>query len=747
MDHGQVRIESMPTQDRTPDRSIAGYPEADRLDLTEEIHACQVSDPYRWLEDLDDPRTQRWCAQQDDLFARHRASWLGDGASERLRRRLSALADAGSVSVPVWRGRRCFFTRRGPNQEHEVLLAVDTADPDGPDGTGPERMLIDPAAIDPSGSTTLDAWFPSQEGDLLAYLLSAGGTEQSLLRVMDLATGETVDGPIDRASHSVVAWLPGGAAFYYRRQPPPEQVPDGDERYSKRVYLHRIGTDPDVDVLVFGAGLPHLAYPGPVVSRDGRWLCLQLDWGPLRLDSYLADLSAGGIEAPPLTALQEGVDAISAPRFGRDGRIYVHTDRDAGNGRLCVVDPQHLGYQHWRTVLPEDPEAMLKDFMILNGPQLDRSLVLALWSRHALSELTLHDLATGELVAPVATPGLGTIRELAAHPDGGPLAWFSYTDFRTSPGVCRFDARTGEVAEWPPSPSRARQPDRTPQPGRTPRPRAVEVRRDTYTSRDGTTVGMFILSPAGEPDRPRPAILYGYGAFGSSRSPAFDAFRISWVEAGGVYAIANVRGGGEEGNAWHRAGMRENKQNTFDDFQAAADYLVDQGWTTRAQLGLHGGSAGGHLVAVALTQRPGACAAVLCSAPPLDMVRYERFPPAAWWAREYGSAHDPEEFGWLLAGSPYHHVRPGAAYPAVLLSVFEGDARVNPLHARKFTAALQHATSGTLAERPILLRREQGAGHTKRAVTRSISLWLDQLGFFARHLGLELSQVSTQLSI
>lgn len=708
----------MPTQNR----SFESYPPAERLDLAEEIHGHRVCDPYRWLEDPEDPRTQAWCTQQDDLFARHQTRWLGDGASDWLRRRLSALADFGTVTVPIWRGQTRFFTRRGADQEHEVLLTADRSDLASADHTGMERVLLDPMVIDPSGSTTLDAWFPSPEGDLLAYLLSTGGTEQSVLWVMDVATGETVDGPIDRASHSVVAWLPGGAAFYYPRLPAPGQVPDGEERYRRHVYLHRVGTDPDRDVVVFGPGLPRGAYPEPAVSPDGQWLGLQLDWGPLRLDSYLAELSAGGIEAPRLTALQEGVDAVSAPRFGRDGRIYVRTDRQADNWRLCVVDPYHLSYQDWRTLLPEDPEAVLEDFAILDGAQLHRPLLLALWSRHALSELTQHDLATGELIARVPTPGLGTIGELAEHPDGGPLAWFSYTDFRAPPSVYQFDARTGLVTVW------------AAPPGPAPQPSAVEVRRDTYTSRDGTAVGMFILSPSGEPDRPRPTILYGYGAFGRSRSPAFDAFRISWVEAGGVYAIAGVRGGGEEGNAWHRAGMRENKQNTFDDFYAAADYLVDQGWTTRAQLGFHGGSAGGHLVGVALTQRPGACAAVLCSAPSADMVRYDRFPPAALWAREYGSPGDPEEFGWLLNASPYHHVRPGAAYPSVLFTVFEGDTRVNPLHARKLAAALQYATSAAPADRPILLRRERGVGHTKRGVSRSIGLWLDQIGFLAEQL-------------
>jgi len=711
----------MPAQEHTSaqNRKSSGYPEAERLDLVEEIHGHQIADPYRWLEDPDDPRTRDWCTQQDRLFGEWQARWLGDEVSGWLRRRLAALADAGSVSVPVWRGERQFFTRRGPSQEHEVLLTA------GPDGV--ERVLIDPAAIDPSGSTTLDAWFPSQEGGLLAYLLSAGGTEQSLLRVLDVVTGEIVDGPVDRTSHSVVAWLPGGVAFYYQRLPAPDQVPAGEQRFHRRVYLHRVGTDPDRDVLVFGEGLPRTAFFVPAVSRGGRRLRIMVDWGPAGADIYLADLEADGIEMPRFTALQQGVDAIGELSFGRDGRLYVLTDRETPNRRLCAVDRGYPEYEHWHTVLPEDPEAVLEDFAILDGRQLRRPLLLARRSRHAVSELTLHDLATGELVASVPVPGPGTIQGLAEHPDGGPFAWFSYTDFRTPPGVYRFDARTGEVAVWAPSPGGAEV-------------GAVEVRRVTYTSPDGAAVGMFILSPAGEPDRPRPVILYGYGSLGHSRTPAFSALRLAWAEAGGVYAIANVRGGGEEGQAWHRAGMRENRQNTVDDFHAAGDYLVDQGWTTRAQLGIHGGSAGGDLVGVALTQRPGAYAAVVCSAPLLDLVRYERHPVGALLAREYGCARDPEEFEWLLAGSPYHHVRQGAAYPATLFTVFEGDARVDPMHARKLAAALQHATSASPEDRPILLRREFGVGHTTRAVSRSVPLWLDQLGFFARQLGLRPSQ-------
>jgi prolyl oligopeptidase len=703
--------------------SWAEYPGAERLDLVEVMHGRRIADPYRWLEDPANPRTRDWSAKQDELFAHWQARWLGDGARERLQRRLAELADTGTISTPAWRGDRWFFTRRGPGQDHAVLLTA------GPDGA--ERSLIDPAVLDPSGQATLDGWFPSQEGRLLAYLVSAGGGEQSVLWVMDVDTGERVDGPIDRASHSLVAWLPGGEAFYYRRRASESQAAS-----SPRLYLHQIGHDSGQDVLVFGEGLPPAAYPVPAVSPDGKWLVVGVDRGPLRADVYLANLAADGVWAPRLVPVQHGVEVFSSARLGRDGRLYVLTSADAPNRRLCVADPEHPEPAGWQTLLAEDPEAVLSDVAILDsagldsaGPEgagldrLDRPLLLALRTRHAVSELTLHDLATGEVIGPVPTPGLGTVKELSEHPDGGPRAWFCYTDFRTPPRVCRFDARTREVTSWATSP-------------RDVTVNAVEARQVSYTSRDGTPVRMFMLSPSGRPDRPRPAILYAYGAFGSVRSPAFDPFRLAWVEAGGVYAIANVRGGGEEGEAWHRAGMKEHRQNTFDDVQAAGDYLVENGWTTRERLGLHGGSAGGGVMATVLTQRPGAFAAALCSAPVLDMVRAELFGSGALAVVEYGSARDPQQLGWLLAQSPYHQVRPGSRYPAVLLAVFENDARVDPLHARKFAAALQHATSAEPEERPILLRRQRGAGHTGRGVSQSIPLWLDQLGFFACQLGL-----------
>lgn len=689
------------------------YPPAPRGDDSDVLHGVTVPDPYRRLEDPTNPATIEWSRAQADLLAEHRAGWK---ERAHFRERLAELLGAGSVSTPAWRYGRAFFTRRTADQEHAVLLTIDS------DGT--ERTLVDPVVVDPSGATTLDAWQPSQQGDLLAYQLSVGGTEESVLRVLDVSTGQDVDGPIDRARYSPIAWLPDGEAFYYVRRLPADVVPAGEEQFHRRVYLHRLGSDPGQDVELFGAGLPKTNYYGVSVSRDGRWLVVTAAEGTApRNDAWLADLSASDPAVPELRPVQVGVDAKAFPHVGRDGRLYVWTDRDAARRRLAVADPTSPDPQTWQDLLPEDPEAVFEDYAILDD--LDRPALLASWTRHGLSEVSLHDLASGDRIAAVDLPGLGSVGGISERPEGGHEAWFAYTDHTTPVVVLQYDATSGELMTWAESPGSVAVP-------------SVRSRQVGYRSADGTEVRMVILSPgnaANGPDQPRPTVLYGYGGFGLALTPAYSASILAWVETGGVWAAAGLRGGGEEGETWHRAGMRERKQNVFADFHAAAEYLVEAGWTTPEQLGISGGSNGGLLVGTALTQRPELYRAVVCSAPLLDMVRYERFGLGASWNDEYGSADDPTELGWLLSYSPYHHVRAGVAYPAVLFTVFDGDTRVDTMHARKMCAALQAATAADPADRPILIRAEGEVGHGARAVSRTVELAADQFAFLAAQLG------------
>lgn len=663
-----------------------------------------VPDPYRWLEDPNDPATKDWLVGQARLLETELDILPG---REGFKTRITELLRSGSVGAPTWRGERRFFMRRTPEQEHAVLYTVDSG--------GTERALLDPMALDSTGLTTLDSWQPDKEGRLLAYQVSVGGDEESSLYLMDIAFGDRIEGPIDRCRYSPVAWLPGGEAFYYVRRLPATEVPEGEEQFHRRVYLHRVGTSTEEDVLIFGEGLEKTNYYGVAVSRDGRRLQISASRGTApRNDLWVADLEASSPSSPDLVVVQQDVDAQTALHFGRDGRLYVFTDRDAPRARVCVTDPSAPRFENWRDLIPQDPEAVLTDFAILDD--LDRPVMLVGWTRHAISEISVHDLATGERVGDVPTPGLGTIGGISERPEGGHEAWFGYTDNTTPPSIQRYDARTGETTLWAASPGAVEVP-------------AVNTEQVTYHSADGSEVHMLVISRPGA-EGPRPTVLYGYGGFGLSMTPGYSASILSWVEAGGTYAIAQLRGGGEQGEEWHRAGMLSHKQNVFDDLHAAAEHLIATGVTTPSQLAISGGSNGGLLVGAALTQRPELYAAVVCSAPLLDMIRYELFGLGATWNVEYGSAEKPDEFAWLHSYSPYHRVREGERYPATLFTVFESDTRVHPLHAWKMCAALQHAQA---SDRPILLRNEMEAGHGARSVSKTIELAADQLTFLAHH--------------
>ncbi|MER6826351.1 prolyl oligopeptidase family serine peptidase [Streptosporangium sp. NPDC000563] len=659
------------------------YPPAERHPVVDHLHGRAVPDPYRWLEDPDSSATRRWTAAQGELWREHAGTLPG---RDLWHARVAALTGAGTVGTPMWRGGSRFFLRRTASQEHPVLYRTDPG--------GAEETLIDPMELDPSGLTTLDHWQPDLDGRLVAYQLSRSGDERSELRVMDVATRRVVDGPIDRCRYAPVAWLPDGKAFFYVR--------------SRQVRLHRLGTPAEDDAVIMGEERSY----GLGISYNGRWLTVSAmaDGGN---DLWLADLSSSSPERPDLRVIQRAAGATTAPAVGRDGRLYLLTTLDAPRGRLCVADPARPGPEYWVDLVEEDPEAVIGEFAIA-----DQALLVS-WTRHAVSEISVHDAVTGNRRGLVPLPGLGSAREMTTRPEGGHEVWFTYTDSVTPLGVHRYDTRTGRTSLWSPAPGAVQVPE-------------LEARQVVCVSADGTPVRMVVLARPGS--GPRPTILYGYGGFGLSLTPSYSSYILPWVEAGGVFVLAQLRGGGEEGAAWHRDGMLERKQNTFDDFAAAAEKLVSDGWTTPAHLAACGESNGGLLVGAALTRRPDLFAAAVCSAPLLDMVRYERSGLGPVWRSEYGSADDPEQLGWLLGYSPYHRVVDGVDYPATLLTTFGGDSRVDPMHARKMCAALQAATSGT---RPILLRHEGDVGHGSRSAGRAVDLAADMLAFLAAHTGLE----------
>jgi len=679
------------------------YPPATRLEVVDVLHGTLVADPYRWLEDLEAADVRAWCDAQDRLARAHL-----DGLPGRafLARRLRELLP-GFVDPPAARGDRLFFRRRLPDQDHPCYVVRE------PDGG--ERTLVDPARLSDAGTITLEAAAPSPDGALLAYQLAEAGTEVGLLHVMDVSTGDAVEGPVVLGRVGPVAWLPGGRELFYVRRLPDDERPAGEDHFHRRVWRHRIGEDVASDDMVFGAGRDKRTYYGVDVSVDGRWLLVSASIGTEpRNDLYIADLSSRQAE---LVEVQAGVDALTSAEVAHDGRLYLHTNREAPRWRLAVADPLSPGYDGWRDLLPET-DAVLESFA------LTADAVVAVRTRAAVSEVTVHDTGTGAARGKVDLPGLGTAG-VVTRPEGGDDVWLGYTDHVTPYQVLHHRPSSGETTVWAGAPG-------------APDTSHIRARQEWCTSADGTEVPLFVIARDDvTPGEARPAVLYGYGGFNIPMSPAYASSTVAWVEQGGIHAVACLRGGSEFGEDWHRAGMREHKQNVFADFEAAAGWLVAEGWTTPERLGISGGSNGGLLVGAALTRRPDLYRSVVCSAPLLDMVRYEHFGLGETWNDEYGTAADAEQLGWLLSYSPYHHVREGTAYPAVLFTVFEGDSRVDTMHARKMCAALQHATS---SDRPVLLRREIDVGHGQRSVSRTIDLAVDTMAFHAGELGMGLPE-------
>jgi len=676
----------------------AGGAAAPRDTVVETLGPHRVADPYRWLEDPADPRTVAWLVEQRDRFRAARASWP---SRDGFRRRLAELTAFELCTPPVWRGRTAFFTSQGPGREHAALRTLDPS--------GAERVLLDPAHLDPSGGTTLDAWSPGPDGRLVACQLSAGGTEDAVLRVLDAGSGTFVGEPLAGCRYSAVAWLPDGTAFCCVREDEPGAGP--------RVWRHTVGADPAAGRLVF-VPPDEDADLDLALDETGRHLLITVD-GPDGTAIWLLDLPGRGAPGGNPVRVAACPDGWSAVWPGRDGRLYLLTDDGAPRGRIVVADTASATADPGRTLVPEAPSATLESCTVLDGA----GILLAAWSQSGRSTLTVHDLATGTRRWDVPLPGPGIVAAVTSRPEGHE-AWFSYTDTLTPPTVYRLDAADRSVRRWRPPAPAASGPAFVP-------PRGVRAAELRYPSADGTQVRMLLTLPL-RADGPRPAIVHAYGAFGESQLADYYEFGLAWAEAGGVLAIPCVRGGGEEGEAWHEAGMRDRKQRGIDDLLAAVTYLVRTGLADPRAIGVKGFSAGGLLAAAALVQAPDRFAAAELTSPLLDMARYELSGLGHLWSEEFGHRDDPDELAALLAYSPYHNVAAGTGYPAVLLAVFDGDTRVDPMHARKMCAALQHATC---SGRPVLLRTEPGVGHGERSRSARLNYFADVLSFFTTCLG------------
>ena len=662
-------------------------------------HGVEVRDPYRWLEDGDAEEVRRWSEAQ----GRHtRAALDAIPFTAAIRERLRVLFSIGLVSAPAIRGDRYFHQRRTGDQEQPVLYLRQGRE-------GEDRVLLDPARFAEDRTSALDWYYPSDDGRLLAYGVSEGGSEKSVLRILDVDTGRDLADVIPFTRACSLEWRPDGSGFFYTRYPEPGSVPPGEENYRRRVYEHVLGRDWREDPLVFGADRPPEDWANVHLSPGGRWLAVSVSRGWTRTDVYLRDLASP--DSPFVTVI-EGLDAI----FGvdvRNDRLYLQTNLDAPRSRLVAADLEHPGRETWRDVLPEGPD-------VLEGTALIGDWIVAVWLRDASSRVTLH-ARDGTLLHEVALPVIGSVAGLTGEWDGRE-AFLGFTSYAVPPTVYRLALPDPALELW----ARA--------PGEVDADR-FRVRLVHYPSRDGTLVSMFLVDARDRPTDGRgAALLTGYGGFNISHTPAFGRGVIQFLEKGGLYAVAHLRGGGEYGEDWHRQGMLDRKQNVFDDFLAAADFLLQQGHAGRGRLAIMGGSNGGLLVGAALTQRPGLFRAVVCQVPLLDMVRYHLFRIARLWIPEYGSADDPEAFRWLYAYSPYHHVRDGTPYPAVLITTGESDSRVDPLHARKMAARLQAATS---SDHPILLRLETRAGHGQgKPLSKTLEEWTDVWAFLFSELSL-----------
>jgi prolyl oligopeptidase len=669
-------------------------PPTRREAVVDALHGVELTDPYRWLEDGEAPEVARWVADQNQ-FTRQALDARPD--RERWHERLSALTALPTALSCKVRGERLFVLERGRGADQFALVVRSATE-----GTAPARVLLDPATLAADAAVAIDWFEPSHDGSTVAVGLSEGGTEDSVLHLLDVATAQLGDLRIHHARAASVAWLADGSGFWYARYPE-------DDQYHRHIRFHALGSDPAQDPVVFDRLPNEQAWPDVSVSPDGRYVLIEMQVGWSRTDVHLLDRSSDR-----WTTVVEGIDAQSSFAFADDQLVGV-TTHHAPNGRLVTVDVSSPGVDGWRTIVAERAD------VVLGHPVVAGRRLLVVASRAAVDTIERRWL-DGSLIDTVDDLGIVAVQQITADIESG-AGFVVVSSFDSPTAVWRDDG--GAVSRWCPDP-----------PSATDLP-SLTVRHTTYPSLDGTEIGLFVIHRADvEPAPHVPLVLNGYGGFAISESPAWVPNLAAWCAEGGVWTIAGLRGGYEHGESWHQAGRREHKQRVFDDFHAAGDHLVAQGMASHERLALVGGSNGGLLVGAALTQRPDLARAVWCAVPLLDMVRFPQFLIAKLWTDEYGDPDVAEEFRWLVGYSPYHHVVDGWRYPAVLFTTAEGDTRVDPLHARKMAALLQHAATEQ-DERPVLLLQAGRAGHgVGKPASMRVAEGVDVLSFLSWQLGL-----------
>ena len=691
------------------------YPPATRGPVVEDYFGTTVADPYRGLEDLDSPATQTWVKAEGKLTEAYLAS---NPARHRIRARVAALYDFEKIGMPFHEGSRYFYTRNSGLQNQSVLLTTT-------DLSQRPAVALDPNLLSADGSVAVVGYVASRDGRLLAYGVSVSGSDWTEWHVHDLATGKDLPDIIRYTKYYEPVFSHDGAGLYYSAFPAPRpgeelSAPDA----GNALYYHSIGTPTSADRKVFRESAHPSWQFAPHLSSDGRWLVIVAGDGEVgdsgRENIYLLDLAAAKAGVKPLAV---GFDAGYVYVGADAGSVFVLTTLDASQGKVIAIDPRRPGRVNWKDVIPEGSDAI--DLTETSVTLVDHQLIVR--SVHdAHSQVRTYGL-DGTLRHVIALAGPGTAHGFGGHPNDRET-FYSFTDLITPPTVYRYDLESGRSSVFA-----------------TPKvafdASSLEERQVFYAGKDGTRIPMLLayrkgLKLLGE----NPLLLYGYGGFGIAMLPTFNPSRIAWIELGGVYAIANIRGGGEYGEAWHRQAIRAHKQVVFDDFIAASEWLIAQRYTSTRKLAILGGSNGGLLVGACVTQRPTLFGAAVAEVGVMDMLRFDRFGQGAGWVGDYGSPHNPEDFKALYAYSPLQNVRPGTRYPAMMVITGDHDTRVMPMHSFKFVAALQSAQAGPA---PVLLYLESSSGHGGgTTVMQAIEQSSDIYAFLSENLGIKTTKLA-----
>jgi len=684
------------------------YPATRTVAQQDVYHGTTVADPYRWLEDANSAETHAWVEAQNQLTQGYLGQIRG---REAIRQRLTKLWNYERFSVPFKEGGRYFYSRNDGLQNQSVLYTMKTL-ADVP------RLLLDPNTLAADGTVALAGMAVSPNGKYLAYSTAASGSDWNEINVRDIETGQDTGDHIQWVKFSQTAWLHDGSGFFYSRyDEPTEATKLAAVNYFQKLYFHKLGTPQSADTLVYQRP-DHKDWGfSAEVSEDGRYLIINGSQGTENKNRvFYQDLSRKGA---PVVALLEEFDAAYS-FIGNDGPVFLfRTERAAPRGRIVAIDTRKPAAANWKQLVPESANTMVSASLVNNQLVID-------YLSDAHSLVKVFDLK-GKPLHDIELPGIGSAAGFGGKRTDGET-FYSYTSFTTPTTIYRYDLKASKSSVY-----------------RQPRvdfdPAAFEVRQEFYTSRDGTRVPMFIVAKKGlKHDGSNPTYLYGYGGFNISLTPAFSVANLAWLEMGGVYVVPNLRGGGEYGEAWHAAGTKLQKQNVFDDFIGAAEWLIEHKITSPAKLAIGGGSNGGLLVGATMTQRPELFAAAIPQVGVLDMLRFHKFTIGWAWTSDYGSSDNPEEFKALLKYSPLHNLKQGGCYPATMITTADHDDRVVPAHSFKFAAAAQ-AAQGAAA--PILIRIDSKAGHgAGKPTSKQIDEVTDRWGFLSRALQMDAAAVT-----